>query len=124
VLARFGAWTFDGPRRLLIDGDGGPVHLSRKTFDLLAVLIANAPRVVSKTELHAELWPDTFVADATLVALVKDLRRALDDHDPAASIIRTSHGVGYAFCSPIELLRPEAAVMNRWVIVRGRRVPL
>jgi DNA-binding winged helix-turn-helix (wHTH) protein len=124
VTVRFGLWTFDGPRRLLIDGEGQPVHLPPKAFDLLALLIANAPRVVPKTELHARLWPETFVAEATLVALVKDVRRALQDHNSAAPILRTSHGVGYAFCGALELERPEAAVMNRWVIVRGRRVPL
>ena len=124
ATVRFSSWTFDGPRRLLLDGDGQPAHLPRKAFDLLALLIANAPRVVPKAELHARLWPDTFVADSTLVALVKDLRHALRDHMADAPIVRTSHGVGYAFCATLKIARPDALTHDHWLIVRGRRVPL
>ena len=35
--------------------------------------------MVSKTTLHERLWPGTFVTDTTLVGLVKELRRALEE---------------------------------------------
>jgi DNA-binding winged helix-turn-helix (wHTH) protein len=54
--------------------------------------------VLRKAELHERLWPGTFVSDATLVGLIKQLRRALDDRDPTSRLIRTAFGVGYAFC--------------------------
>ena len=48
----------------VISRDGTKVHLTRKAFDLLTLLIEQAPRVVSKEELHQRLWRDTFVTDA------------------------------------------------------------
>ena len=100
-MARFGSFEVDALRRQLLR-DGAAIHLTPKGFDLLTLLIESAPRVVAKAELHARLWPKTFVSDATLIGLVKELRRALDDHDPEAPVIRTVHRVGYAFCPPLE----------------------
>jgi DNA-binding winged helix-turn-helix (wHTH) protein len=89
-MARFGSFVLDSARRQL-RRNGSVVHLTPKAFDLLAMLVAEAPRVVPKAELHERLWPGTFVTDATLVGLVKEVRRALDDRDPAAPLVRTAH---------------------------------
>jgi DNA-binding winged helix-turn-helix (wHTH) protein len=120
---RFGSFCLDLPRRQLVRGAEG-VHLTPKAFDLLAFLIGVAPRVVTKTELHERLWPGTFVSDATLVSLVKELRRALEDRDPHSPIIRTVHRVGYAFCSHIEIAPAPAPRISHWLVVQGRRVVL
>jgi TolB-like protein/DNA-binding winged helix-turn-helix (wHTH) protein len=98
AVVRFRGCTFDAGQRQLIDDSGKVLHLTPKAFDLLAVLIESAPRVVEKADLHRRLWPDTFVSDATLSGLVKELRRVLGDRDRTAALVRTSHGVGYAFC--------------------------
>jgi DNA-binding winged helix-turn-helix (wHTH) protein len=90
---------------------------------MLTLLVADAGRVVTKKELHERLWPDSFVSDATLVGLVKMLRRTLDDHDARAPIIRTSHGVGYAFVAPIER-RPSDSEDSHWVRTASRRILL
>ena len=64
-VVRFDGFALDAARRLVSRG-GRRVHLTRKAFDLLSTLIEQAPRVVSKDELHRRLWPDTFVTDATI----------------------------------------------------------
>ena len=120
---RFGSFCLDLSRRQLVRG-AEAVHLTPKAFDLLAFLIGEAPRVVTKTELHERLWPGTFVSDATLVSLVKELRRALDDRDRHSPIIRTVHRVGYAFCSHTETAPRNAPRINHWLVVQGRRVVL
>src|SRR5687767_11287417 len=97
MIVQFGPFTLDDARRHLIR-QRLTVHLTPKAFDLLLLLVTEAPRVVSKRELHERLWPRTFVSDATLAGLIKELRRALDDHDPDAPVIRTAHRIGYAFC--------------------------
>jgi DNA-binding winged helix-turn-helix (wHTH) protein len=123
VIVRFGAFELDADRRQLARG-GDEVHLTPKAFDLLLLLIEEAPRVVRKAEFHARLWGGTFVSDATLVSLIKEVRRALDDRDAQAPIVRTAHGVGYAFEAPFrrERGRPQTAI--HWVVVGGRRVAL
>src|SRR5262245_47190121 len=84
---KFGAFEIEIGQRLL-RRDGAEVHLTPKAFDLLVLLIEHSPRVVAKETLHRAMWPTTFVSDATLVGLIKELRRALDDHDRDAPIIR------------------------------------
>ena len=80
--------------------------------------------MVSKRDLHERLWPGTFISDATLAGLIKELRRALDDHTPDAQIIRTAHRVGYAFCAPLDTEKPRSARPWHWLVLRGRRVAL
>ena len=122
---RFGRFTLDRAQRLLTR-DGAPVHLTPKAFELLSVLIAAAPRVLTKAGLHGELWRDSFVSDATLTGLVTDLRRALQDEDPAWPIIRTVHRVGYAFCPSTdeESDGQPPADTSHWLVVSGRRMVL
>jgi DNA-binding winged helix-turn-helix (wHTH) protein len=124
VIARFDGLTFDSARRQVLRENGESVHLTPKAFDLLALLIAEAPSVVHKSEIHDRLWPGTFVTDATLVGLVKEVRRALQDRAPGAPIIRTSHGVGYAFCGGLE--KPSVSLTRsvHWIVDADRRIPL
>lgn len=125
-VSRFGPFTLDPATRQLTR-DGTAVHLTPKAFDLLTLLIGEAPRVLAKADVHERLWPGTFVSDATLTGLVKELRRALDDRDPAAPIVRTAHGVGYAFAASIDrgpAAAPAAAQIWHWIDVNGRRIRL
>jgi adenylate cyclase len=105
VIVRFGTFTFDARRRQVLQDNGDVIHLTPKAFDLLGVLLESSPRVVSKAELHERVWPGTFVSDATLAGLVKELRRALSDAASDKPLIRTSHGVGYAFSREVEKVR-------------------
>jgi len=125
VSVRFGAFTLDSDRRQLTNDAAGEIHLTPKAFDLLMLLIGEAPRVVRKTELHERLWPGTFVSDATLVGLVKEIRKALDDRDSTSPLIRTAHGVGYAFAGGLErVASPHQSAVTRWVVAGTRRIPL
>lgn len=88
-----GGCTLDAAARQLYR-DGEPVHLSPKAFALVEYLAAQAPRAVPKQELFDRLWPDTFVVEANLAVLIREVRAAIGD--PAKTIIRTVHGHGYA----------------------------
>jgi DNA-binding winged helix-turn-helix (wHTH) protein len=123
VTARFGVFVLDLDRRQLTR-DGNEIHLTPKAFDLLAMLVDEAPRVVRKTELHERLWPATFVSDATLVGHVKEVRRALGDRDVRTPMIRTAHGVGYAFTAPIDRGSVRPTAVSRWIVAGSRRIAL
>ena len=123
MVARFGEFTFDSGRRQLSRGDLA-IHLTPKAFDLLALLIAEAPRVVRKSELHEQLWPGTFVSDSTLIGLVKELRRALDDRNQSAPIVRTAHAVGYALAAPVDRASSAPPAVARWIVSGSRRIAL
>jgi DNA-binding winged helix-turn-helix (wHTH) protein len=124
VRVRFPPFTIDSDTRQLIRADGGDpeVHLSPKAFDLLCLLIQHRPKVLEKSLLHARIWPDTFVVDATLNVLIGEIRKAIDDDVRQPRFIRTVHGVGYAFCGEvIEDIGPQmdASPMLCWLTWKG-----
>ena len=131
MIARFGDFVLDGAQRTLLRR-GLALHLTPKAFDLLVLLIAAAPRVVPKAELRQRLWSGTFVTEATVTGVVKEIRRALDDGS-VTSFIRTAHGVGYAFAATVDPAAPAAAPptappaahqARHWVVESGRSVML
>lgn len=124
MRVRFGAFEVDLGRRLLLH-EGVDVRLTPKAFELLALLIDAAPRVLQKQELHKRLWKERFVSDASLAGLIKELRHALNDHDRDTRIIRTAHGVGYSLEASLERVGPTPGpALSRWVVIGTRRVPL
>jgi DNA-binding winged helix-turn-helix (wHTH) protein len=122
AVSRFHGFTLDTEQRLLVR-DGEAVHLTRKAFDLLTVLVEHAPAVVTKHDLHRRLWPDTFVTDATVAGVVKELRRALHRGAGEPVLIRTAHGVGYAFAGTLEPIGPSAHG-GCWLTAGARRLRL
>ena len=99
VSLEFRDLSFDAAIRQVSRG-GREVKLTRKAFDLLALLIEHRPKAVSKDDIHARLWPDTFVAEITLHSLVSEIRRGIGDDSSEPQFIRTVHGFGYAFIAP------------------------
>jgi DNA-binding winged helix-turn-helix (wHTH) protein len=97
VPTRFGDFVFDEDTRELLRG-GEPVPLPPKSFELLRHLLRRRPHAIAKDELHALIWPDTNVTEASLASAASDLRAALNDRRRRPQFIRTVHGFGYAFC--------------------------
>jgi DNA-binding winged helix-turn-helix (wHTH) protein len=101
VRIAFAECVFDlATRQLLRKGEEVP--LPPKAFDLLALLIAERPRAISKQEIRDRLWPGTFVTESNLTSLMSDLRTALGDDARDPCFVRTVHGHGYAFCGVVE----------------------
>ena len=126
--ARFGEFLLDVDLRQL-RGPSGDLHLSPKAFDLLALLVANRTRVLSKAELQEQLWPETFVIDTNLASLIAEIREALSDDAKHPRFIRTAHRVGYAFCGTVtdEGSAPPVARASLnlcWLLKDGRGIPL
>ena len=124
-MIRFGNFEFDEQRRRLARG-GEEIRITPKAFALLTLLIEAAPRVVPKAQLHEHLWHGGIVSDATLVSLIKELRRALADRDRDARLIRTVHRIGYAFEASITHVprAGQVATVKRWLVASERVIPL
>jgi DNA-binding winged helix-turn-helix (wHTH) protein len=128
MKARFGEFTLDTDLRQL-RGPSGDLHLSPKTFDLLALLVQNRSRVLSKAELQERLWPDTFVVETNLASLIAEIRDALSDDARNPRFIRTAHRFGYAFCGAVveaadQSLTSTSASQLCWLLQDGLRIPL
>jgi DNA-binding winged helix-turn-helix (wHTH) protein len=123
----FGPFTLDLDTRQLTQA-GREIHLEPKAFALLAALVLDRPKVLSKAELLERLWPDTVVEEANLSNLVAEIRAALGDHARAPVYVRTTHGFGYAFCGDATTLPgPRETRADRpacWLEWDRQRFPL
>ena len=120
----FGNCTLDSETRELFR-KGRAAHLSPKGFRLLELLVEGRPKAFSKEEIHAKIWPDAFVSEATLASLVAEIREAIGEGGKDARYIRTVHGFGYAFAgeakdAPRE--RRGAGGPSSWRLIREDRV--
>ena len=78
--------------------DGAELELSRKEFDLLAELVRNAGRVVSREDLMSRVWDENwFGSTKTLDVHMGWLRRKLGDDAAHPRFIHTVRGVGFRF---------------------------
>jgi DNA-binding winged helix-turn-helix (wHTH) protein len=123
MVYRFDVFTLDTAARQISAGDE-PRHLTRKAFDLLVALIERRPEVVSKEAIHAHLWPETFVSESSVQAVISEIRQTLGDS--GRHLIRTVHGVGYAFGGEIVESNREnqAPVVRAWLVAETWRLPL
>lgn len=108
TLVHFEDFELDLAARSLSRG-GEPIPLSPRTYYLLAYLVQNAQRVVTRDELLNALWPDSFVDEANLSQHIFLLRKALNESRDTARIIRTVPGRGYEFAARIE---PQAVELT------------
>jgi two-component system, OmpR family, response regulator RegX3 len=83
-------------RRVFVRGD--EVHLRRKEFDLLALLLENAGRVLTRDVLIDRVWGADYIGDTkTLDVHVKRLRSRIELDPSHPVLITTVRGVGYRF---------------------------
>ncbi len=76
--------------------DGAPITLTAKEFDLLAYLVANAGRVVSRDEILDAVWAGQHSTDSNVIEVfVCHLRNKIGDRDN--QVIQTIRGIGYFF---------------------------
>lgn len=131
MRVRFGSFVFDSGARALVhmpdapaSRDSGPraprsphsaprpIHLSPKAFDVLEILLARRPNVVSKDVLMKEIWPGKVVEEANLAIVVGEIRKALGDDSKSPTVIVTVSRRGYRFAAEAQELdppsRPEA----------------
>ncbi len=79
---------------------GREVPLTRREFDLLAFLAANADLVVSKRRILDEVWREPYVEDQTIDVHLSTLRRKLGESAAAPVLLRTVRGVGIKLVTP------------------------
>jgi two-component system KDP operon response regulator KdpE len=82
---------------------GEPIELTRKEFELLAHLAANAGQIVTKRQLLADIWQQPYGgADKTVDVHLSWLRRKLGESAAEPRYIRSIRGVGVKLVDPDE----------------------
>ncbi|WP_309868520.1 response regulator transcription factor [Desmospora profundinema] len=72
--------------------DGSPIDLSTREFQILHHLASRPNQVVSREQLYASVWGDTWGDRNTVTVHIKNLRKKL-----GRDFIKTVWGVGYKF---------------------------
>jgi pimeloyl-ACP methyl ester carboxylesterase/DNA-binding winged helix-turn-helix (wHTH) protein len=96
VIYAFGECELDVDR-FELRRDGTVCKVEPQVFDVLALLVRERGRVVTKEEILDTVWGDRFVSESALTSRIKALRRAVGDTGKTQQIVRTVHGRGYQF---------------------------
>ncbi|WP_235826809.1 response regulator transcription factor [Facilibium subflavum] len=77
--------------------DGKLIHLSKKEFQLLSILVRNAGKLITQTQLLKEIWGEYFADEVQYLRVyIGQLRKKLADCHKQP-LITTESGVGYRF---------------------------
>ncbi|MDR3493404.1 MAG: response regulator [Ancalomicrobiaceae bacterium] len=96
-ISRFEAdgLTVDLDRRL-VSRDGKPVRLTPKEFELLAILVRHAGRVVTHRQILSQVWGPAHADDTQyLRVFVGQLRAKIEPAPETPRLVLTEPGVGY-----------------------------
>ncbi|MET9240918.1 response regulator transcription factor [Nonomuraea sp. NPDC003709] len=75
---------------------GQPIHVPLREFELLAYLMRNAGRVVTRSEISRKVWHSSVAPPNNTIAVhIKRLRRRIGDDEKNPTLIHTVRGVGY-----------------------------
>ena len=101
MVCKFDDHVLDIERRELRRGIE-PIALEPQVFDLLAYLVRNRDRVVSKDDLIKAVWRGRIVSDSALTTRLNAVRRAVNDSGAAQRVIRTVARKGVRFVAEVE----------------------
>ncbi|MBL8642766.1 MAG: winged helix-turn-helix domain-containing protein [Rhodospirillaceae bacterium] len=108
----FGPFRLHVAQRLLTE-KGKPIALGSRALEILILLIERAGQLVSKDDIVARVWPQTYVGEANLRVHIAALRRALGDGRAGRRFLTNTPGRGYTFVAPItsgaDVARRQAA---------------
>lgn len=81
--------------------DGAPVELSRKEFDMLAMLLRSKGQVVTRRQLLSEVWQQPYGgSDRTVDVHLSWLRRKLGESAAQPRYLHSVRGVGVRLVDP------------------------
>jgi DNA-binding winged helix-turn-helix (wHTH) protein len=84
--------------------NGKDIHLTRRCFEILMLLLESHGRVVSKEAMLARVWADSDVGESNISYHIHALRRILGDSPKNSTMIVTIPGVGYKFIDQVEVV--------------------
>jgi TolB-like protein len=104
MIYQFGPFELDLATVELRAG-GEACSLEPQVFALLALLVENRDRLVSKEEIIEKVWDGRAVSDAALATRVKSARRVIGDDGQSQHFIRTIHSRGFRFVGEVRASR-------------------
>jgi TolB-like protein/Tfp pilus assembly protein PilF len=100
MIFSFGECEIDYDRRELRRGEA-IVHVEPQVFDVLAYLMQNRHRVVSKEDLISKVWSGRAISDSALTSRINAARNAVGDNGQEQALIRTVPRKGFRFIGSV-----------------------
>jgi len=102
-VAKFSDWILDFTAHELKSTTGEEVVLTSYEFQLLATLVKNANRVLSRDQIMDNITGRDWVSnDRSVDVLMGKLRKKIEEDPHNPSIIKTIRGTGYKFTARVE----------------------
>jgi predicted ATPase/DNA-binding winged helix-turn-helix (wHTH) protein len=119
----FGSFRLLSGQRLLLE-DNEPLRLGSRALDILIALVERPGELVSKEELMARVWPNTFVEPANLTVHIAALRRILRDGRDGNRFLINIPGRGYRFVAPVKIAEEsELSLAPPLVVEHAHNLP-
>ncbi len=115
MIYRFGQFELDTAKVELRSG-GEVCSVEPQVFALLALLVDNRERLVSKDEIIEKVWDGRVVSEAAVASRIKSARKVLGDDGKTQHFIKTIHRQGFRFVA-------DAKVAGAGVADRGGGKP-
>jgi len=95
-IISFGSFSIDLDMEKLM-ADGREIKLKAMEYKLLAYLVQNKNRTISKEELFQKVWGDAITGEGTLNVHIRRLREKIEENPNQPQYIKTVWGTGYVF---------------------------
>jgi len=105
MIYRFDQFELD-MARFELRRHSAPVAVEPQVLSLLALLVANPDRMVSKDEIVEKIWNNRIVSEAAVAARIKSARKAIGDDGQQQRLVRTIHGRGFRFVGDVKFAAP------------------
>ncbi|MDB6086225.1 MAG: transcriptional regulator [Gammaproteobacteria bacterium] len=107
MIYRFGPFELD-TAKVELRSAGEVCSVELQVFALLALLVDNRERLVSKDEIIEKVWDGRVVSEAAVASRIKSARKVLGDDGKTQHFIRTIHGQGFRFVAEAKVARAAA----------------
>ena len=97
---RFNDYLLD-TESLELSKNGVLLHSEPQVIELLALLVENSNRLVSKEEINQSVWRGRIVSESALSSRIKSLRHLLGDTGKKQLYVRTVHKRGFRFVADV-----------------------
>ena len=107
VIYRFAGFELD-LARVELRAEGRALPLEPQVFALLALLVENRDRLVSRDEIIEKVWDGRVVTDAAVASRIKSLRQAIGDDGKRQDFVIELAVFGEPACESLEITQVVA----------------
>ncbi|WP_170940443.1 winged helix-turn-helix domain-containing protein [Pseudoalteromonas sp. NBT06-2] len=101
---KFGCWNLSPKRQTIFDGKVER-ELEPLLYNLLAYLILNREKIVTRQELVDEVWQQVYVDDNAINRAMSRLRKICKSELQRGQILKTHYRKGYSFLLDVEIIK-------------------